>query len=90
MPVTRLNSILLVCVRLIDSTKGSPVPSYALPDGLIRAKPDLQMQKSRLLADLYLFAARLNTELAALSTLGPTICMGASLIEDERWLSGVH
>ena len=38
-----------VYVRLIDSTKGSPVPSYALPDGLIRAKPDLQMQKSPLL-----------------------------------------
>lgn len=32
--------------RLIFSIKGSPAPSYSLPVGPIRDKPDLQMQKS--------------------------------------------
>jgi len=41
--------ILLMYVRLIDSIKGSPVPSYALPIGPIRTKPELQMYKSPLL-----------------------------------------
>jgi hypothetical protein len=30
-------------IRLIDSIKGAPTPSYSLPDGSIRDKPDLQM-----------------------------------------------